>query len=61
MGYDIYITRSDDWSENAGKEITEAEWREERPKRRRSIAAPCYLVIREILMLLLCVTNTVTL
>ncbi|HLU38590.1 MAG TPA: hypothetical protein VK081_04345 [Planctomycetota bacterium] len=26
MGYDVHITRAADWSENAGHEITAAEW-----------------------------------
>ncbi len=26
MGYDVHITRADDWTENQGKEITAEEW-----------------------------------
>ena len=27
MGYDLHITRAQDWSQTSGQEITEAEWR----------------------------------
>jgi hypothetical protein len=26
MGYDLHITRADDWAENEGREITREEW-----------------------------------